>query len=94
MHIVGPELEKTKMRPPTEVERAMFREGYVSARLAAAKFSIHRATVTRYYRDKLVAGILAHKICFVSVKDLVKYVGPNIAKVFKADDWSDIFGAP
>lgn len=79
----------------TDMERRLWREGWVSARMAAAKLAcsiqtIHRLAYsgTLRARDVMVFGTGRTK--FFRVGPLVALQPPELARALKLNDWSDI----
>jgi hypothetical protein len=75
----------------TKQEAIMFRQGWVSAQMAAARLGVHVVTIHRLVeklpeRDKQMVG----RRRFIRMTALAEAHEPHMRRAFRLDDWSDL----
>lgn len=71
-----------RKRDLTEKEQFWFDQGYVPISIAAEKAKVSRDTIDRAVRSKEIEFKQDGKQRFVSLKSLIKWLGPDVAKAY------------
>lgn len=81
----------------TALERKLWAQGWVSARMAAAKlacsvFTVHRLAYSERLGERDVMSFGRGRAKFFRLSALVAMQPPELARAFRLDDWRDVVG--
>jgi hypothetical protein len=74
-----------------KIELEMFKQGYVSSRIAAVKLrKNYRSVLKQVYRGQFRAMQVGRRQ-FISVGSIREYYSEEARRTLRLDDWSDVF---